>query len=590
MAQNEELTSKIIQIATDILNAIKSLNLVQQYHSISNRIPPTLLRMLLSLENFVGKKVQGLQPNTNSIVIKTNIIHISILYVNTEFNTGPVITPNITGISNPWSPTATIPYSILNQVTQENNASSLYISTITYNINVFFANDAQTTRFLSLNFNLEQRSNNHFTVPINIKFTHNIDDVIDARCIFFASENNVNTTGLKLVSYDNQSIVCSTNHTTTFAAIVSFKKTTHAVDRTEYLASKYVSFVLLSFSFFALSISLILFCLAGKTFFLNLPNLIYFNYAIALLLGCSCFLFLLPTAVLNEYYCVAAVFITQYVWTAVFSWSFCISVMLIYFFTVNELIKVQNIKPFICYCAFGWVVPIFPCTITLFVTTPNFTDYIHYEPMRNNASCYLSNGPNIYTTWGLLGTVLILLSLEIIALIYLSLLICCRMNHNLNNCCKFNHRQSKHTFRIQIRNLYIGLISIISILGLPWLLLVVNVVGSYILENDKLSSIIEWLFLVLNAPIGVVFFFAYTVHSKEVKGLFNHNIFTSQNTVSPPTSSRQSVPLPESIPRARKPLRSSLSSPLTSPIPQDDNAFENPVFSISQYNVQVTNM
>ena len=272
------------------------------------------------------------------------------------------------------------------------------MSTITFDINVLFANDAQTTRFLTLNFNPQQLSNIIFADTIKIMFTHNIeyiDGATYASCISFASGDGVNTTGLKLVTYNNQLIVCSTNHVTSFAAIVRFNRT---VDRTEFLASKIVSFILVAFSFFALSISIILFCLAGRTFFLNLPNLVYFNYAIALLLGCACYVFLLPTAVLNDYYCVVAVFITQYTWIAVFAWSFCISIMLVYFFNVKKVVKVRNIKPLIFYCLFGWGVPIFPCAITLFVSIPNnHTDYIHYKSMKENATCFLSKRtPKLY--------------------------------------------------------------------------------------------------------------------------------------------------------------------------------------------------
>ena len=501
--------------------------------------------------------------------------------VGTQNNTGATVAPNVTAISNSQSPTATIPYSLLKEITDQHNVSYIYITTITYNINVFFANEAQTTRFLSLNFNLNHQSNT-FGDVINITFTDNIGyifGVTNPECVFFANKDSLETTGLKLASYSKDSIVCSTDHTTTFAAIVTFNRT---FSGNESIATNIVSFVLVSCSFTALSISLILFCLAGKTFFVNLPNLIYFNYAIALLLGCTCFLFLLPTAVLNEYYCMCAAFVTQFAWTAVFTWSMCITIMLIHFFRGKKLIKVQNIKPFILYCLFGWGIPIFPTVITLIATSPDLKNYINFE---YNTTCYLSSGPMEFSTWGLLGTVLIFLLLEIIALIYLTLLICWRMNNGLNNCCKSKDIQPREkSFQLQFRNLYMGFVVIISILGLPWLLFIVNAVCDYIIGDAILTSVMKWLFVVLNAPIGVVYFFAYTIHCKEVKGLFKQNIFTSKDTPSSPVMtsslSRQSFPLPDSIPRARK--RISVSSSLTYPVSPVDNAYENPVFSISQ--------
>ncbi|KAI6653179.1 hypothetical protein LOD99_3705 [Oopsacas minuta] len=575
MAQDNVLTDKIVLLVSQMLSALKSTN-----SSDSSNFPTSLLRTIQSLEIYIDKKIQGKESDTNQILIEDDIILISIIKINTSSMMQPLTLPNKTLIENQNSPIASIPVSVMEQVAMENNVLSFYISTISYDFDVFFADEAVTTRFLSLNFHLPQYSN--FASTINITFSHDIgfiDDVTTAECIFFNNTDGLNNTGLKLLNYNEETIVCSTNHTTTFSAIVRFVR---KPDRGEYLASKIVSFILIAFSFFAIFMSLLLFCLAGKTFFLNLPNLVYFNYAITLLFGCGTFLFLLPTAVLNRYFCVAAVFISQYAWISVFTWSLCVSIMLVYFSRIRK-IHVRNIKPFTCYFIFGWGLPLIPCLITLLSTTPDYLqDYINYESMVENATCFLSNSLPHHTSWGLLGPVLILLFLNIILLTYLSIYLCWQMNI----CCGPKEtREIDIKFKQNFRSLYIGFLSIILILGLPWIFLLVNVLCEYFIQVDLLSSIMEWLFLIINAPIGVVFFFAYTIKAKEVRNIFSRNIFTKNSNLRFKTSNtsptHQSPPLPTSMPRPRKRLTiiTSPSSSLTSDLSPTSGFYDNPMYS-----------
>lgn len=540
LAQDEELTDKILELSEIILEAIQTVNTTESYDSTSPVLPPSLLLAISTLESFINKKTQGYHGYTYTSA--PGIIQLFIRSVNIDDVMFSLVIPST---SSADYPVATIPMSVLNQIANENNITSFYVSAIIHDIHILFADGAQTTRFFSLNFHPPNKAN--FMSAVNITFPHGLGDVTDAQCISFDDEV-INTSELKLVSYNISSVVCSSDHATTFAAIVSFGRET---DRGEYLAQRIVSFILVGSSFLAISISLVLFCLSGRSYFHNLPNLIYFNYGITLLFGCSTFLFLLPTAVLNEYYCIAAAFITQYVWISVFSWSLCISTILVYFFRVQK-VHVRNMKPLLCYLIFGWGIPIIPCVITLFITTPNYREYISYESAEGNATCFLSSTPP-YTTWGLLGPVLILLLLNILVLTYLSIYLCCRLKPSGPD----RRQASSSTFRAKFLNLYFGFLVMITILGLPWIILLVNVVCKYYIQIDLLSSVMEWLFLVLNAPIGVVFFFAYTIKTKEVRDLFSQNIFTRKDKFSsqvPSSPSRNYAELPSSLPRARKRL------------------------------------
>ena len=566
LAQDEALTEKILEFAGNILEAIQAINTTENYNSSSPVLPPSLLLTTSNLEKFIDKKVQGATNNTNN-TIAPGIIQFFLVYINIADVTIPLLIPNTSSVD---SPIATIPVSALKQIATENNISSFYVTAITYDINLLFADGIPTTRFLSLNFHTPNQTN--FTSPVNITFSHGLGDVTGAQCISF-DEEVINTRGVELVSYNIDSVICSSYHATTFAAIVSFGR---EMDRGEYLAQKIVSFILVGSSFLAISISLILFCLSGKTFFHNLPNLIYFNYAIALLLGCCSFLFLLPTAVVNEYYCIVAAFITQYAWISVFSWSLCISSILVYFFRLQR-VHVRNIKPFFCYVIFGWGIPIIPCVITFLITTPDYTKYVNYTSTKHNRTCFLSSEPP-YTTWGLLGSVLILLLLNIIVLSYLSIYLCCRFKP-----CSGDSRQTgSSTFRVKFRNMYTGFLVTITMLGLPWIFLLVNVVSNYFIQEDILSSVMEWLFLILNAPIGVVFFFAYTIKAKEVRDIFSQNIFTRKNRFPsqlPSSPSRQYDQLPSSLPRARKRLGVTSTSSSNNTEITTAACYDNPLYS-----------
>ena len=564
LAQDESLTDKILELAGDILQAIQTANTTENYDPNSPVLPSSLLLTISNLEKFIDKKIQGQQGSAYTSA--PGIIQFSLVYVNIDDVMFPLVIPNTSSADNP---VASIPVSVLKQIANENNVSSLYVSAITHDINILFADGTQTTRFLSLNFHPPNKEN--FSSAVNITFTHGLGDLTGAQCISF--DNEVISTN-ELVSYDLNSVICSSDHATTFAAIVSFGR---EMVEGEILAQRIVSFILVGSSFLSISISLILFCLSGKTFFHNLPNLIYFNYAIALLFGCFTFLFLLPTAVVNVYYCLAAAFITQYAWISVFAWSLCISTILVYFFRLQK-VRVHNVKPFLCYFIFGWGIPIIPCVITLFITTPDYLDYINYESAKHNSTCFLSSTPPYHTTWGLLGSVLILLLLNIMVLTYLSIYLCCRFKP----CCPDGRQIGSSEFRAQFRNLYAGFLIMITMLGLPWMFLLVNVVCNYFIQIDLLSSVMEWLFLILNAPIGVVFFFAYTIKAKEVRDIFSQNIFTSKTKFPsqlPSSPSRESVPLPSSLPRARKRLgMTSTSSSIKTEI-STAACYDNPLYS-----------
>ena len=543
-AQDEAVTNSLIVLASTIINEV-----------VRDQIASALVSLILTFENFINTVTQGLQAMQAPKIIISERIQVYIASVDVGKLESGIITPNRTQISNQLAPTANIPFSVLNEIAIQNNVTSFFTSSITYNLSLAVINETGTTGFISLNFHLPQSSsvsNLVLVQPIDISFPHSFRniDIVPPLCISFNDTNGINTTGLKLVNFSESSIVCATTHLTTFAAIVSFNR---PVERAENLASKMFSFVLLSLSFLALSISLMLFCFAGKGFFCSLPNLIYFNYAIALTLGCGVFIFLLPTAVLNNHYCVIASLVTQYAWIAVFSWSFCIGIVMVQFFREEKI--GGQLRCFILYFLFGWGFPVLPCIVTLSAALPDIkNNYVNYESMVRNSTCFLSSDPPVYSTWGMLCPILLLLALNTLALTYLTMKLCWRIKPHKMPFTQSN--ASRSAFYLQYRTLYLQFLVLISILGLPWFFLVVNVVCNYYIRLNTLTIVMEWLFLLLNGPIGVVFFFVYTIRNTFVKELFSpeptSTIYTSQQAVSYLTAVREKVTLPSTLPRPRK--------------------------------------
>lgn len=540
-AQNQEIFKSVVSLTSTLVENIITVNPTR------NLVPPAFVTVILVFEDFVDRIISNLL-NDDSFKQENftlGIVQVVIQRIELSDQLSDVMIPEQTQEA---SPAAHIPISVIKQFAKQNNASSLFISAIVFNVSVIIE-QSLTTQFLSLSFHLPTDAlagDITFSQNINISFPYTTNNplVLQPECFFLSSSQTTETTGVEFVNLNDQSITCATNHLTSFAAIVRFGRQT---EHTENLVSKIVSFLLLSCSFLALSISLLLFCLIGKPFFQSLPNLIYFNYALALTLACGTFIFLLPTSPLNAHYCVVSSLFTQYIWIAVFSWSVCIGIVLIQFFKGEEII--EALKYFIIYFLLGWGVPFIPVLITFFFTIPNgiLEDYTLYEARINNQTCFLSNSPPTYTVWGMLVPILILLILNSIALTYLTIKVCW----------KLKPIKSSVSFYHQYKLMYIQFLILISILGLPWFFLVINSLTSYFSSNEKLTVLFEWIFVIINSPIGVVFFFAYTIKNPQVKGLFSGDpkftIFTSRSALAHFSPVEECISLPASLPKPRKP-------------------------------------
>ena len=93
----------------------------------------------------------------------------------------------------------------------------------------------------------------------------------------YLNSSSWSTNGLTTNATENNVTFCDSDHFTSFAVFVTPRRLPD--DNLSRIAS-IVSYVLVSISFTALVISLILFLLSGKNFFKVEANIIYFNYCL----------------------------------------------------------------------------------------------------------------------------------------------------------------------------------------------------------------------------------------------------------------------------------------------------------------------
>ena len=134
--------------------------------------------------------------------------------------------------------------------------------------------------------------------------------------------------GLRLVNSTSSIAVCNSIHFTSFAVFVTpYQAMGTDLDRTVLSA---LSYLLLGISFICLLASLVIFCIAGKAFFKVETNIIYFNYCLAMLLAVGLFLFGVESGTFNEIVCKIIAFALHYAWLAVFTWTLCIGILIMF--------------------------------------------------------------------------------------------------------------------------------------------------------------------------------------------------------------------------------------------------------------------
>ncbi|KAI6659586.1 Neurotrypsin [Oopsacas minuta] len=247
------------------------------------------------------------------------------------------------------------------------------------------------------------------------------------------------------------------------------------------------SYILISISFISLIISLILFCIAGRAFFRVETNIIYFNYCIAMLLATGIFLFGIPTRKFNRGFCMSIAFVLHYTWLAVFTWTLCIGILIMFKFVISVM-STRKIYPYLI--VFGWVFPIIIPIITISIT--------HSYYVNESKHCFLNNDGGVI--WALIAPILIILIINAVFLVIAIVKII------------YTKKSSQNNEQTDImKDALITALVLTPVLGIPWLFLLLNVSIQHIA--------LQYIFIFLNGLIGLVFLLVIVLRNKEVRGI-----------------------------------------------------------------------
>ena len=134
-------------------------------------------------------------------------------------------------------------------------------------------------------------------------------------------------------------IMCTSNHLTSFTVLIQAREARRReMSYLEKIISSVFSYILLSISFLAMIVTLILFAVAGKEFLKVEMNILYLNYAIALTLGIGGFIIGIESVKDVLILCTIVGVFLHYVWLSVFSWSLCNGILIFYRLWIGKLL------------------------------------------------------------------------------------------------------------------------------------------------------------------------------------------------------------------------------------------------------------
>ena len=382
------------------------------------------------------------------------------------------------------------------------NALQSFPATVSGQGNATFASPVNSISILGID------ENDLIVPPIVITFPQIDVQNREPVCAFFDVQNQVwDTTGVSTVLGDVDGVVtCLTSHLTSFAVFTLTREST--ANEVETRALRIVSYILLSLSLISLLISLILFILSGRRFFDVEMNRMYFNYALALTLAISSFIFGVNLGVLNNIWCIISIILVHYFWLSVFTWGLCIAIYISYLMTLGVLNRKNLFWPLF---VLSWILPIPNVIITMII------GLVRGNYVRLNENCFLSLG----YIWSLIGPIIAIIVLNSIGFFIAIVRII-----------QFSIRKSGNDKKANFAAIKLPLIAaclLLPILGIPWIVILLD----FILGAANVSTtIFEWVFLLLIGPSGVVFLLAFTIPNQAVRTTLGGKIWGNNAPIS----------------------------------------------------------
>ncbi|KAI6660980.1 Phosphatidylinositol phosphatase PTPRQ-like isoform X2 [Oopsacas minuta] len=348
---------------------------------------------------------------------------------------------------------------------------------------------------------------------------------------------NWSSVGVMTLGFDmkTNTTSCTTSHLTSFAVLIQTKQL--EVSFTEKIIGSTFSYILLCVSFVSLIITLILFFVAGRKFIKGDVHILYLNYTLAMLMAIGCFIIGVESVHSVDVLCTMIGLFLHYSWLSVFSWSMCNGILIFYLLFIG-IMTPKRIWPYLL--IIGWGLPMPIVIISSAVTQSAYTG-------NNTGHCWISTESGLI--WSFLGPVYFILFVNCIILVCSAIRIATA------------RKKQKHLLRLKSA-LYSAVI-LTPVLGLPWVVSLAKV-ATVGIEHETVQAIldrfVDWTFICLNAPCGIIFMIIIAIRVKEFRKSNKKSISTRQtsvqhtfNTLTIPKSNQAAAPLANKFKKTIKP-------------------------------------
>ncbi|XP_068721983.1 adhesion G protein-coupled receptor L4-like isoform X3 [Montipora capricornis] len=322
--------------------------------------------------------------------------------------------------------------------------------------------------------------------PAILTFSITAAEAREKQCSFWDNnEREWSPEGIEEINSSSfESIVCETNHFTSFAVLIKHKDT--QISKKDRLALSIITYVGCGVSTVAFIITLIV--------FLSIESLsadrhkIHTNLVVSLLLAQVLFLAGIKETS-NKVICKTIAVFLHYFFLTAFTWMLVEGLHL--YLKVVQVFKTENVK-ILYYYIFGWGFAIIPVGITTAMKSN------HYG---NNEICWLSLEDG--TVWAFIGPVIgiILVNCFILFMVIKTVVVSASSVKN-----------DKHD---HIKAGVKGLFVLMPILGVGWIL------GLFAL--NKGTVVFEYAFAIVNGFQGLLIFLLHCVFNNEVRQAFRRH-------------------------------------------------------------------
>jgi hypothetical protein len=363
------------------------------------------------------------------------------------------------------------------------------------------------TLLMSVNIDSTSRRVSNLTAPISMTFPitqiQEKEATENESCVFWQIGSGWSTTGLTTRKLSNGSVVCTSQHLTSFGVLVDVHGITSTVDPVQQKVLSITTYIGCGVSLICLVLTILFYLSLGKEIFNKVNNFVILNLAIALACGLFVFCVGIETAKVIEGLCVFVTALLHYFFLATFCWTLCEAVLL-----YNMLVKVFDAHKqgwLYFYAALGWVTPIPIVVFTLGLSLGLGYDYFIRDNRTNIiVSCWLPTQNGLIWSFVVPMIVIIIINTVLLAVVIRSL---CKSNMGKRSIevPDDDEKISRQNAKLALK----AIIILLPLLGLTW------IIGLFA-ADPTFSIIFAYIFVALNVLQGLFIFLFHVVRHDRV--------------------------------------------------------------------------